>query len=231
MQGQGYADYIGDEPSHRLNAIRRLRRIGVHPPGRLLDVGCAAGFFLDEARHQGWDVEGIELAPSMADHARARLGLTIHGSPFTDVELQPGNFDVITMWDYLEHSADPAGDLDRAAKLLRPDGVLVVSTGDASSLIARVCGRRWHLLTPRHHNFFFTRPSLEQAFRSAGFDVAAISYASSRYPISYLIHKLRTLWNLAVLERISRRLGPTRLGSLAIPVNLYDIMVVVGRRT
>src|SRR5207245_2380942 len=106
-------------------------------------------------------VEGVELAPVMVEHARNRLGLKVHASAFADVELEAEGFDVITMWDYIEHSTDPAGDLRRAAELLRPGGMLAVSTGDAGSIVARVSGRRWHLLTPRHHNFFFTRSSLE----------------------------------------------------------------------
>lgn len=176
-------------------------------------------------------MEGVELAPVMVEHARDRLGLKVHASPFANVELGKVAFDVITMWDYIEHSTDPAGDLRRAAELLRPGGMLAVSTGDAGSIVARVSGHRWHLLTPRHHNFFFTRSSLEQAFRAAGFEIRTAAYTSSFYSLHYLVHKLQTLWGASFLQRISRQLARTRFGGLAVPVNLHDIMVVVGRRT
>jgi len=194
----------------------------------LLDVGCAAGFFLDEARKRGWNVAGVELSPDMAGHARARLGLEVHVGSFGNVELAPRSFDTVTMWDYVEHSVDPAGDLRRAATLLVPGGLLALSTGDVASVAARLAGSRWHLLTPRHHNFFFTRASLERAVRDAGFDVVRSGYSSSRYSMRYLLHKLRTLRDSAVLERFARGVGRTRLGGLAVPVNLFDIVTLLA---
>jgi len=228
--GQGYADYLGEEANHRANAKSRLGLLARHATrGRLLDVGCAAGFFLHEATRMGWDVEGVEVADGMVAHARG-LGLTVHEAPFDDVELESEGFEVVTMWDYIEHSADPAGDLRHAARLLRPGGVLVLSTGDARSIIARLSGRRWHLLTPRHHNFFFGPRSLQRAFDNAGVSVELMTYTSSLYSVHYLLYKLRTLWDSPRLERMARRLGRTRFGERAIPINLRDIVTVVGRR-
>src|SRR5438093_2137162 len=140
-RGQGYSNYLGEERNHRANAAARLDLLERHLlPGRLLDVGCAAGFFLDEARRWGWQCEGVELAPTMVEHARHGLGLTVHDLAFDEIDLESAAFDAITMWDYLEHSIDPVGDLERAVALLRPGGVLAVSTGDATSLAARVSG-------------------------------------------------------------------------------------------
>jgi SAM-dependent methyltransferase len=229
--GQGYADYLGDEANHRLNARSRLRLLERHArPGRLLDIGCAAGFFLDEARRRGWTVMGVELAAGMADFARTRVALDVDTGSFAAFECEPGTFDAVTMWDYIEHSNDPRGDLLRAAALLVPGGLLAVSTGDVGSVSARAFGSRWHLLTPRHHNFFFTRSSLERALHAAGFDVLESRYASSRYSVQYLLHKLRTVRDFAFLQRLSAAVGRTRLGGLAVPVNLFDVVTVVGRR-
>jgi SAM-dependent methyltransferase len=230
-EGQGYADYLGEEANHRLNARARLELLEpARRPGRLLDVGCAAGFFLDEARKRGWSVTGVDFAPEMAGHARERLGLDVRPGSFAEAELEPGSFDAVTMWDYVEHSVDPAGDLRRAAALLVPAGVLALSTGDVASVASRLSGSRWHLLTPRHHNFFFTRASLERAVRDAGFEILRSRYASSRYSVRYLLHKLRTLGDAAFLGRLAEGVGRTRLGSVAVPVNLFDIVTVVARR-
>jgi len=230
-RGQGYSHYLGEEQNHRANAAVRVRLLERYEsPGRLLDVGCAAGFFLDEARRRGWQVQGVELSGEMAAYARAQLKLDVWQGSFDDAALEPGTFDVITMWDYLEHSVDPAGDLQRSAALLRPGGVLAVSTGDAASIAARVFGRRWHLLTPRHHNFLFTRASLEKAFRRAGFEVLVAKYSSSLYSLQYLVHKLRTLADWSFLSSLARVIGDSRIGRVAVPVNLFDIMTVLARR-
>jgi 2-polyprenyl-3-methyl-5-hydroxy-6-metoxy-1,4-benzoquinol methylase len=150
--------------------------------------------------------------------------------PFDEVELEPGTFDAITMWDYIEHSTDPSGDLRRAAALLSPRGILAVSTGDAASIAARISGSRWHLLTPRHHNFFFTRASLQEAFRGAGFEIIGSKYASNRYSLHYLAHKLQTLIDWRVVAAVSRAARRSHFRGLAVPLNLYDITTVLGRR-
>jgi SAM-dependent methyltransferase len=229
--GRSYPDYLGEEPNHRANARVRLRLLGCYSqPGRLLDVGCAAGFFLDEASSAGWEVEGVELAPPMADHAREQLGIAVHAASFQELELTERSFDAITMWDYIEHSTDPRGDLAHAAALLRPEGLLALSTGDVGSIAARLSGSRWHLLTPHHHNFFFTRQSLGLALRTAGFDLVKVAYPSSRYSVRYLSYKLRTVGDARALQRAVQRLDRSAIGRWAIPVNLFDIMTVVARR-
>src|SRR5437588_611583 len=230
--GQGYKDYLGEETNHRANAAARLSLLAARTaPGDLLDVGCAAGFFLDEARSRGWTVAGVELAPTMAAYARSQLSLDVQETEFADFEGGSGTFDAITMWDYIEHSTDPANDLRHAAQLVRVGGLLALSTGDASSFVARISGSRWHLLTPRHHNFFFTQASIQRAIRDAGFEVLSASYVSNRYSIHYLVHKLRTIKDSLGLRRASDAIGRSRIGEAAIPVNLFDIVTVVAKRT
>jgi 2-polyprenyl-3-methyl-5-hydroxy-6-metoxy-1,4-benzoquinol methylase len=229
--GEGYADYLAEDDLHRLNARRRLRLLdGLAPRGALLDVGCAAGFFLAEARDQGWIVSGSELSPEMASWASGELGIegVVQGA-FLEQEWERGSFDVVTMWDYIEHTLDPAAELRRAAELLRPGGLLALSTGDAGSLLARLSGRRWHLLTPRHHNYFFTRKALVLALEQAGLTALLSRYLSARYSARYLVHKLRTLSDARPLRRLERRLSRSRLGATSVPVNLGDIVTVVAR--
>lgn len=230
--GQGYDDYIGDEELHRRNGAVRVRRLARHtPPGRLLDVGAAAGFFMDEARRAGWRVEGVDVSPEMSAYGREQLGLDLQTAPFRDVARQPQSFDCVTMWDYIEHSFDPAGELAHAHELLRPGGFLALSTGDADSLVARLSGRRWHLLTPRHHNFFFTGATLGRACHQAGFDIVWTGHPGAQYTLRYLTYKLRSM---APASTLVRRVGETfehsRAGTIAVPVNLWDIVTLIARR-
>jgi hypothetical protein len=107
--------------------------------------------------------------------------------------------------------------------------VLALSTGDAGSPVARLTGRRWHLLTPRHHNYFFTRSSLLRGLERAGFHPLAVRRFGARYSVRYLTHKLRTLTDVRPLRRVERSLGGSRVGAVALPVNLGDIVTVVAR--
>jgi 2-polyprenyl-3-methyl-5-hydroxy-6-metoxy-1,4-benzoquinol methylase len=230
---QGYLDYLRDEEAHRLSARKRLAwldRRGVRPPGRLLDVGAAAGFFMDEARRSGWEVEGIDVAPSLSGWARERLGLQVLTGEFQGAMFSGEPFDCLTMWDYIEHSVDPMGDFRHALELLGGSGHLVLSTGDAASPVARLSGKRWHLLTPRHHNFFFTAATLRSGLDRAGFDVLESKHLSSPYSLRYCVYKLGTIMPRSrVLRFASRLTSASRLGRVALPVNLGDIVTVLAK--
>lgn len=226
----GYLDYLADEEVHRISARKRLDLLeGAVSRGRLLDVGTAAGFFVDEARTRGWDAAGIDVSASMVEWGRRELGAPLERQTLAAHE--PGApLAALTMWDYLEHSLDPAADLRRAHELVRPGGVLALSTGDAATLVARASGSRWHLLTPRHHNFFFTAATLSQSLARTGFELVSLDHRGSRYPLRYLVHKLQLLVPVGPLDTLTSRLASSRLGAVKVPVNLGDIVTAVARR-
>jgi SAM-dependent methyltransferase len=227
----GYADYLADAERHREAARRRLSLIGRFAPsrGRLLDVGAAAGFFVDEAIQAGWAAEGIDIAPHVVEWGRRELDVPLRIDGVSALE-ERGAFEVVTMWDYIEHSLDPAGDLAKSNELLVQDGFVALSTGDLDSIAARLSRSRWHLLTPRHHNFFFTAATLSELLARSGFEVVSLDHRGSRYPLRYLVHKLGTFAPSRRLERLAGRFAATRLGALTVPLNLWDIVTVVARR-
>jgi 2-polyprenyl-3-methyl-5-hydroxy-6-metoxy-1,4-benzoquinol methylase len=232
LSADGYADYLREETEHRLTATRRVRRLGgLRSPGRLLDVGAAAGFFMDEARSAGWSVEGIDISPEMSQQGREQLGLEIVTGLFQHAAYSPASFDAVTMWDYIEHSIDPASDLSKAAEVLRPGGILMLSTGDAKSLVAHISGRRWHLLVPRYHNFFFTCETLKRYLEARGFQLIYTGHPGAYYSLRYLLYKLQTM---APRSRAVRWLADwaaaSSVGKLALYVNLRDIVTVHARR-
>ena len=124
----------GERHHYRARVYRDyLRRIARHVPGgRLLDVGSAHGFFLDEARRSGYEVSGVEAHPNMAAFARQRLGLTVVEGLWSEVEPPEGVHDVITFNDCLEYMPDPAGALRKASELLAPGGVVFVKSPNAA---------------------------------------------------------------------------------------------------
>ena len=227
---EGYLDYVGDEDVHRTNARARLRRLAaLVPPGSLLDVGCAAGFFVDEATRAGWQARGVDVSRPMVDWASAHLGADVRLGTLGDV---PHDRDetCITMWDYLEHALDPRADVEEAFSRLRPGGLLALSTGDAGALLARLSLRRWHLMTPRHHNFFFTRTTIRRLLASTGFELVALGHPAARYPARYLAHKARLALDARLLGAVAQWLARSPVGARAVPLSLGDVMTVVARR-
>jgi 2-polyprenyl-3-methyl-5-hydroxy-6-metoxy-1,4-benzoquinol methylase len=227
----GYADYLADAERHRETARRRLSLIDRFLParGRLLDVGAAAGFFVEEAIRAGWDAEGIDIAPQVVDWGRRELDVPLRVGGISDVEA-PGAFRVVTMWDYIEHSLDPVDELAKSNELLADDGFVALSTGDLESVAARLSRSRWHLLTPRHHNFFFSAHNLVRLLERSGFDVVWLGHPGARYSLAHLAYKLDRGTRVGATAAVARRITTSRLGRYSLPLNLFDIVTVVARK-
>jgi predicted RNA-binding Zn-ribbon protein involved in translation (DUF1610 family) len=227
----GYADYLGDAERHRETARRRLSLIDGFAPsrGRLLDVGAAAGFFVDEAIGVGWDAEGIDIAAHVVEWGQRELDVPLRVAEVSAVQ-ERGAFAAITMWDYIEHSLDPAGELARSNELLARDGIVALSTGDLDSVAARVSRSRWHLLTPRHHNFFFSARTLVSLLERNGFDVLWLGHPGARYSLAHLAYKLDRGARIALTAAAARWTARSRVGRYSLPLNLYDIVTVVARK-
>jgi 2-polyprenyl-3-methyl-5-hydroxy-6-metoxy-1,4-benzoquinol methylase len=230
LGAEGYLDYVADADVHRASARRRRALLARHAtPGRLLDVGCAAGFFVDEAAGAGWTARGIDVSAPMVSWGVEHLDAELDVATLADLP-QDEPESCITMWDYLEHSIDPRSDVEAAYARLRPGGVLALSTGDAGSLVARLSLRRWHLMTPRHHNAFFSRATIRRLLESVGFEVVSIGAPASVFPLRYLAHKAGLVVDARPVHALSARLTGSHLGSRTLPVNLWDVMTVVARR-
>lgn len=221
--GHGYDDYADLEPVLRLNFASRLARIP-RPPraGRLLDIGAAFGFAVSEARRAGWDATGIEISIAAARRASAAAPGRVLVANALRTPFAADAFDVVTLWDVLEHLSDPHAAIAEVARLLRPGGRLVLSTGDVGSLAARLSGARWHLYTLPEHLFFFSRRSLRELLATHGLRIECARAESSVYTVGYLIERLRK----TLLGRPRTRPGRWPGAGLRVPVNLFDIVTV-----
>lgn len=135
---------------------------------RLLDFGCGAGLFLAVAKRRGFEGYGVDLAPDAVEEARRRGLRAWHGAPEDVPEIAAGGFDVVTMWSVLAHLPRPVEDLARLRGLLKPGGVLLVSTVNANSLLLKAYADRWGGFT-RNHLVFSSPATLPALLRAAGF--------------------------------------------------------------
>jgi 2-polyprenyl-3-methyl-5-hydroxy-6-metoxy-1,4-benzoquinol methylase len=170
---RGYLDYLGDGPLHLATFRRRLRGLErwLPPTGRALDVGCGAGDFLRTLVERGWQVAGVEPSRAAREAAARTLGVgVVRAGTLEQAGLEPGSFDLVTLWDVLEHLPDPLGSLRSVRALLRPTGRLVIETQDIESAVARRMGRRWHHFKHAEHLVHFHRGTLARALELSGFE-------------------------------------------------------------
>ena len=175
--GKAYTDYLAKAPVRKhhyrsmLPAIKRHLAPQARENARVLDVGCAAGYFLEVATEAGWHAQGVELSPYMSAYAREERGLCVQTGTIEEADLPLETFDLITMWDVIEHVQNPSQVLQRAAELLKPDGLLILATGDVKGVTARIYGEKWSLIAPPGHLFYFSRRTLGALLGKAGLRV------------------------------------------------------------
>lgn len=177
-----------------------------HAPrgGRLLDVGCGAGFFLRALRPESWDRWGVEISPRSAAVADRHVGSgRVFAGRLGDARLEAGAFDVVTFWASLEHLVAPRRELAIARALLRPGGLVIVQVPDFGSTQARRFGPDWFALDLPRHRHHFTRETLGRLLAEEGFEPIETLARSETHDRHALKQSLK-----------SRLVGRARLGRL-----------------
>jgi 2-polyprenyl-3-methyl-5-hydroxy-6-metoxy-1,4-benzoquinol methylase len=142
----------------------------------LLDIGCAQGFFLFSASQAGYTTKGIEISRDAAEYARREFGLDIETKPVEELRFAENHFDVVTLWQVLEHVPYPLTILQEVHRILKPGGLLAVSTPDIGGIPAKILGKKWWDIKRLHVNQFTTR-TLTGILQNAGFN--------NTYSVSY----------------------------------------------
>ncbi len=226
----GYQDYRSDEELYLKTFRRRLGFALQDGPtsGAALDVGCAAGFCMAVLRERGFQVHGVEVSETIARHAIDHFGFdtvhlgTLESAPFTE-----DSFDLITMWDVVEHVVDPRALLERARWLLKPGGLLVIETQDIDSPFARRLGPRWHHYKHAEHILHFTPGSLRTLLGQAGWRVQKLThrYGGKYVSLGFIAERAGRLH-----PGLSAALAPLgRVQSARVYLNFMDEMVVLAR--
>ena len=152
--------------------------------GRLLDVGCSIGLFLDLARERGWDGLGLELAPRALAYARETYGLEVLDVPLEDAGFEPESFDAVGLLSVLEHANEPRRMLGDCARVLRPGGAIAIVVPNVESLACRVLHKQARTFDGRNHLIYFSPATLADILRRSGFEPTRIwTKVSSLDPI------------------------------------------------
>jgi SAM-dependent methyltransferase len=183
-------DYYETEVQRRREARVRLELIRSYAPQArdLLEVGSAAGFFLDEARAQSFNPTGIEPAAEVAKRAREDFGLDVRAVYAEDAELPTASFDVACSWRTVEHIPSPIGVMRAVRASLRSGGLFFVEVPNGSSLLAQRLGERWGPLEPEVHVGQWTPAALTAALERAGFSLEAVN------TVPFVIYRHNLKW-------------------------------------
>lgn len=219
----GYANYLGAEAVLRREFAREVEFIrSYRPSGKLIEIGCAYGFFLQEAKRY-FEVAGIEFAEDAAAYCRVN-GFDVRTGVADEATLAAlGNADVFVLLDVIEHLPDPYDTLARCARRLNPGGVIVLTTGDFASALARWSGPAWRLMTPPQHLWFFTPDSFKASSSRLGLSLESLDHPWKIVPLSLINFQLRRMFGMPGAKQ-------SKTERLGLPVNLFDAMRAVLRK-
>ncbi|MFQ5673775.1 MAG: class I SAM-dependent methyltransferase [Nitrospinales bacterium] len=179
LRGQGdasayYLTYIRERMERRASYEKqyrsRLKLIERFAPerGRLLDVGCGGGFFLQTAQARGWTPHGIDVVPEFIRFAREELNIEAATcAPLAENRFAAETFDVVTLWDLIEHLRKPLDCLREINRILRPGGQVVIWTPNAENAV--YAKARWYGYNINQHLYFLSSRTLGRLLARAGF--------------------------------------------------------------
>lgn len=216
--------YLATLDQRRVTAEWALARLLRHVEGgRLLDVGCATGVFLDAAAGR-FETEGVELSRWAREIAAERHA--VHAEPLGALAFE-GRFDAVTLWDVIEHFEDPLRELRAIHAALKPGGVLAIYTGDLDAWLPRLLGKGWWWFQGMHVHYFSAR-TLGTMLEKAGFRVIERGVFAKFFRLNSLAKSFRR-YRLAA--PVSWLLERPELGRRMVPLRLSGEMLMFARRT
>jgi 2-polyprenyl-3-methyl-5-hydroxy-6-metoxy-1,4-benzoquinol methylase len=142
---------------------------------KCLEIGCAAGFFLEFMHGRGWEVWGVDISESMSQIARQRTGLNIITGTIFDAKFPSAEFNLVTMWYLIEHLHDPKGVLLEVNRVLKDSGVLLLTSPRVGGVNAmQLFGKNWRLYRVPEHLYYFSRTTIRRILNETGFEVKKI---------------------------------------------------------
>ena len=180
-------------------------------PGRVFDIGTAGGSFLAAARARGWQVDGCEPNRWLAAWGKSHYGIDIRPGPLTDHDLPKAHYDVVTLWDVVEHLPQPSAILDRVKDLVKPGGYLILTYPDIGSPSARYLGRFWPFLSSVHL-YYFSKVTMREMLKKHGFELIQTRPHTQRLELGYVLHRAGDVLGapMRVLSRLANKAGAGR---------------------
>jgi SAM-dependent methyltransferase len=220
VAGQGYDEYLEVRPNWIKTFSRRLDQITKYQsPGKVLDIGCGPGFFLEAAQAKGYDAYGLDPSDYIVKVAREKFGDRIQHGVIETADYPAEAFDLVVAFDTFEHIYRPLEWLNAARRVLRsPDpasgktgGLLAITTPDPSSMLAKLSGKNWVSFKLPEHVFYWSPSTIRRALTD-GWEILEITRAGQYATLGFLFRRLFRLssnprgilkWTLDLLNKLS----------------------------
>ena len=226
----GYAEYVSERVEIEKSFEKIAQRLETHKsPGRLFEVGCGLGYFLDVARQRGWEGTGIEVSQFAVRYAH-RLGLNVLCGSFEDQLLPPLAFDAGVLLDVIEHLHDPSSALHVAHRFLKQGGILVIGTPNAGSPISRMLGARWEdIRRVKEHLHLFSERTLTQLLAKAGFRVVEVTQYGRYFKVGGILKRWE-LYHRALARSVSQLTRVIGVYDKVFYIVPYTKMIVFAKK-
>jgi len=195
----GYHDYLAErftkqeEYSPIILKAKKLLGNSKEMKPLFLDVGCGLGFFMDVAQDEGCQVSGIEFNISAVEHIRSKYVFPVFLGDILEFP-EEQCYDIVSMMDVIEHFQHPLEALKKTSKILKPGGILVLSTMDCDSIVSKLLGKRLEdFRRVNEHLFFFTRRTIYALLEQEGFDIIEVKYHGHTFRLDFLADRLKNV--------------------------------------
>lgn len=200
-------------------------------PGRLLDVGCAAGHFMEAARQRDWDAYGIEISDYSAGLAKKKFGDHVYKGSFMTVSFPDFYFECVVMSDVLEHFQDPQFVLEKAGMLLKEGGLLAIVTPDTGSLSARLLKTYWNHYQ-KEHLIYYNRKNIQKSLERNHFYPVVVRGSKKAMNLKYMYKQMIAYPNvwLTPIFRVINWTFPEALLTYDFFISLGDMLVIARKK-
>jgi len=230
--GREYSNYLNDKTVLQKNFTLRwkvLKRfLDSQRHKRLLEIGCAYGFFLEQSKPFFSHSLGIDITEDGINHAKNSLGLNVMMGHFPDCDLKNETYDVVCMWDTIEHLREPHRYIQKIAEHTEDGALLALTTGDILSVPARIRKQNWRLIHPPTHLHYFSIETIGKLLKKYNFDVFYCRYCGFYRSIDNIAH------NIFVLRHQNQKLydwlRKWKLTQFYCYLNAFDILYIIARK-
>lgn len=209
---------------------RYLKRVMMHRrSGKLLDIGSAFGYLMEVAQGHGYDVYGVELSHFSSSIAKKKFGSKVFEGKLEDSKFPNANFDVITMFDLIEHIPKPLEFMKEVRRVIKPGGFIAITTPDTSSFSYKLLGYGGWFHWKFEHLGYFNKKSTEELARRTGFTIVEQKRAYKTMSFQYLFDQFKMFPHsiFSPLMRLLAKIVPESLRHKTFSISGGEMFVIL----